>query len=255
MADDVLNEDTTEQVHKENKHPVYQSKDGFETVPMYRGFFEIKKIYDIVSVQGAVICGGYARYCASNHKNPLIGADVDIYCPNQDVFDKLKSIFIEEHKLEIRHENEMALTFKKTQEGILAHTPIIQLIKPIKEGRVVAMGSMEDILSNFDFTIVRAGILNDHECMVDADFLHDEERRILRLKNIHCPISSTLRCMKYAAKGYWLPPFQCLKLFTDWDSRSDEYRQKLYEFLEEAQDGEGLTQEQVNEMEKMMRID
>lgn len=247
--------DATDQVHNEQKKPVYESRNGFETVPIYRGFYEIKKVFEIINPLGAIICGGYARYCASNHKNPLVGADVDVYCPSDEVFETLKTIFTVQHKLEVKHENEMALTFKKTTEGHLAHTPIIQLIKPIKEGRVVAVGSMEDILSNFDFTVVRAGIINDHECMVDADFLHDEERRILRLKNIHCPISSTLRCMKYAAKGYWLPPFQCLALFTDWDGRSDEYRQKLYAFLDEAQDGEGLSQEQVNELEKMMRVD
>jgi hypothetical protein len=250
-----IDKDVAEQTHDEQKKPVYVSRNGFEIVPIYRGFYEIKKVFEIVHPLGAVICGGYARYCASNHKNPLIGADVDIYCPDDEVFEKLEAIFVNEHKLEVKHENEMALTFKKTTEGYLAHTPVLQLIKPVKEGRVVAVGSMEDILSNFDFTVVRAAILNDQECMVDADFLHDEERRILRLKNIHCPISSTLRCMKYASKGYWLPPFQCLSLFTDWDARTDEYKQKLYEFLDEAQDGEGLSKEQVEELEKMMRID
>jgi hypothetical protein len=250
-----MTNEASEQIHEEQKKTIYISKDGFDIVPIYRGFYEIKKIFDIITPHGAFICGGYARYCASNHKNPLIGADVDIYCPSEEVFLSLKSLFMETNKLEIKHENEMAVTFKKCYEGHLSHTPIIQLIKPIKEGRVVAIGDMKDILSNFDFSVVRAGIINDHECMVDADFLHDEERRILRLKNIHCPISSTLRCMKYASKGYWLPPVQCLKLFSDWDSRTDEYRQKLFDFLIEAQDGEGLSKEQVEEMESMMRID
>jgi len=90
--------------------------------------------------------------------------------------------------------------------------------------------------------------------LVDADFNHDETKRILRLKNIHCPISSTLRCMKYAKKGYWLPSFQCMRLFLDWDSRNDEYREKLGEFFAQFE-GDGLSKKEIGELEAMMRID
>lgn len=117
------------------------------------------------------------------------------------------------------------------------------------------MGSKEEVLSNFDFTVVRAAILSPNTVLVDADFMHDEENKILRLKNIHCPISSTLRCMKYAAKGYWLPPIQALSLFLDWDNRSDDYRRELAEYLAKANGGEGLTQEEIDHLEELMRID
>lgn len=129
------------------------------------------------------------------------------------------------------------------------------MIKPIREGKIVASGEMKEILENFDFTVIRCGFTSSQEILVDADFLHDEERKILRLKNIHCPISSTLRCMKYAAKGYWLKPFETLKLFLDWDSRSDEYRNKLVDFLEKSKEGEGLSKEDITELEALMRID
>jgi len=129
------------------------------------------------------------------------------------------------------------------------------LIKPIREGKIVASGEMKEILENFDFTVIRCGFTSSQKILVDADFLHDEERKILRLKNIHCPISSTLRCMKYAAKGYWLKPFETLKLFLDWDSRSDEYRNKLVDFLEKSKEGEGLSKEDITELEALMRID
>jgi len=91
--------------------------------------------------------------------------------------------------------------------------------------------------------------------LVDADFMHDEEKKILRIKNIHCPISSTLRCMKYARKGYWLPPMQCCRLFIDWEERDEEYREKIIEFLKKSDMGEGLTKADIEEMEALMRID
>jgi len=91
--------------------------------------------------------------------------------------------------------------------------------------------------------------------MVDSDFPHDEKRRLLRFKNIHCPISSTLRCMKYSRKGYFLKPFEALKLFTDWDNRDDEYRTKLTAFLQKTAEEGGLSRREIDELEAMMRID
>jgi len=61
--------------------------------------------------------------------------------------------------------------------------------------------------------------------------------------------------MKYSRKGYWLRPFECLKLFIDWTDRPDDYRVKLVEFLRKASENDGLTQAEVDELEAMMRID
>jgi len=76
----------------------------------------------------------------------------------------------------------------------------------VDEGAVVTIGTLEDILDNFDFTVVRAAILNRHEVMVDRDFMADEGNRRLVFKNIHCPVSSLLRALKYARKGYYMRP-------------------------------------------------
>jgi hypothetical protein len=205
------------------KRPVYKSQDGFTEVELLRGFDEIRKLYNVLvtNTMGSFICGGYARWCASpKPDNKAMPGDVDIYSDDEGDFKRLTEVFSKEG-LNIRHENEIALTYVKPQSGMLKYTPTNQLIKPNKEGRVVALGTREDILSNFDFTVVRAAILDSTKVLVDADFIHDETEKILRLKNIHCPISLTLRCMKYATKGYWLPVPQAMKLFLDWDSRDD----------------------------------
>jgi len=249
--------------HKQDENaskPIYVSKDGFEAVPLRRGFDVIRPLWAILEKVRAetgmdcFICGGYARYCASPRKKPVEAVDVDVYCETEDVFSVLQKT-LESEKLEVRHENNISLTYEGPEDGKYAYMPPIQLIKPIQEARIVSLGDKKTILENFDFTVIRAAIISPMEVYVDADFMHDEKHTLLRLKNIHCPVSSTLRCMKYSRKGYWLRPFECLKLFIDWSERPDEYRIKLVEFLQKASENDGLTQEEVDELEAMMRID
>jgi len=242
---------TNEEVHK----PTYISKDGFVQTPIIRGGTEVTPLYFKANLFGGIICGGYARWMCSPADQVVPAGDVDVYFPSESGFEGMKQSLLNE-LLTIKHENDISVTFALADEDSkFRGCPSIQLIKPIKEGRVVAIGSMEDILSNFDFTVVRAGMVDRDFCMVDADFMHDERSKILRLKNIHCPVGSTLRCMKYSKKGYWLPPLQSLQLFFDWDNRDDSYKIKLIEFVTTANNGHGLTQKEIDEMESMMRID
>lgn len=240
------------------KKPAYVSKPGFILTPTLRGHSEIHAIWKIIEHRAAIICGGFVRYMCSPVQTPVGASDMDIYCRNEDAFRKLRKIFQEPpYALQVRHENEMALTYTRPSDPAhpLFICPTVQLIKPVVEGRVVALGTTQEVIENFDFTVIRAGLTSMREALVDADFEHDETNKILRLKNIHCPISSTLRCMKYAKKGYWLPPLQALRLFLDWNNRDEEYREKLVFFLQKTDVGEGLTQEQIDELETLMRID
>jgi hypothetical protein len=109
---------------------------------------------------------------------------------------------------------------------------------------------METILENFDFTVVRIGLSNPEVALADADFMHDEEKHQLRIKNIHCPISSTYRVMKYRSKGYWPPTLEILKLFFDWDERDEEYKMNIFQFFQK----EDPTKEEIDEMERLMRV-
>jgi len=240
--------------------PMYYSKQGFEIVPLRRGFDVIRPLWKILNEvkiatnKDCFILGGYARFCASPNKKPVEAKDIDVYCEDESIFEVLKEKLLSVG-LEMRHENNISLTYEDKEEGDFGYMLPIQLIKPVREARIISLGDRKTILENFDFTVIRAAIQSGSEVMVDADFMHDEKHRLLRLKNIHCPVSSALRCMKYSRKGYFLRPFECLKLFIDWSDRPDEYRIKLLEFLEKAQENDGLTQEEVDELEAMMRID
>ena len=237
-----------------------EKSSSFIKVPVLRGRTEIEPILRVTGEaglqgeHGALICGGWARFMCSPRLRPTPAGDVDIYCPSQKAHDTLLTAF-KEAGLEVRFDNNLAVTFKRPQDGPFAFSPIVQLIKPITEGAIVATGAIEEILSNFDFTVIRLGLLPGfEEALADPDFLEDEAKRVLVIKNIHCPVSSLLRCLKYGRKGYYMAPSQALRLFIDWDRRTDEYRERIITLFQESVFGE-MSQEAIDELESLLRID
>lgn len=56
-------------------------------------------------------------------------------------------------------------------------------------------------------------------------------------------------------KGYSAIPMEVMKLFRDWDERPDEYRRRLFGHFEKVHAEGGLTQEEIDELEALLRID
>jgi len=234
----------------EKKKERYKSKTGFIKVPVYRGFTSIQHIYPIIYNRGGVILGGYVRYMCSPLLKPVPATDLDIYSPTPEIHDKLLNVF-KDKGFKKNKENDLALLyepFKKDHE--MFPCPTVNLVKPMKEGVVVTKGDMEAILSNFDFTVVRIGLLDPSEALADADYLHDEAKKFLRIKNIHCPVSTIYRVMKYNRKGYWPSTTETVKILLDWEDRDDEYKIKIMELLQK----EDPSQEEIDMMERMMRV-
>ncbi len=238
---------------------------SFKIIPLKRGFNEIEPLFNLCQINNSIICGGYARYCASPLPTAkVIGAgDVDMF-PTTEESSKTLLEALKIMGFEITHENHVSITLKPSEAKKieLESFPTPQIIKPIIEGKIVALRTPEEILENFDFTIVRAAILSSKEILVDENFEEDEKHKILRLKNIHCPISSLLRCCKYARKGYFMRPMEALKLFQDWTNRGETYQTRIIElFMESAhgkvseQNPDGMTQEEIDELEALLRID
>jgi hypothetical protein len=238
---------------------------AFKTIELKRGFNEIRPFYELCVAHDVVICGGYARYCASPLPTPRVipAGDVDLF-PKSEGAEKAILEKLKEMGFEIRHENHVSITMspKEDKKEELEYLPVPQVIKPVIEGKIVTLGTIEEILQNFDFTIVRAAILSPTEVMVDEDFENDEKHKHLKLKNIHCPISSLLRCCKYARKGYFMRPGEALKLFVDWTNRGIDYQSRIIELFTESGKGkkseenpDGMTQEEIDELEALLRVD
>lgn len=227
--------------------------------PVLRGFSEIALVYELAQRHNFMICGGYARYCASQSATPIPAGDVDLF-PQSDTNHEALIAEIKAIGFEVKHENEISVTFKRLAEHADVRwtvCPVIQVIKPVLQGAIVTVGPMEEVLNNFDFTIVRAAILNPTTVLVDEDFIADDKACKLKLKNIHCPISSTMRCIKYSKKGYWLALSESVKLFLDWNERGPEYQQKLIGLIDamKTPEGEEPNKEDIEELEKLMSID
>lgn len=234
--------------------------EGFIQIPAMRGLFEIAPLMDICDRIGGRIIGGYARYCCSTNEDPVSAGDVDIF-PVGTTDEECQRLYdswvvaLKAYGLQIKHENEVSSTWSKSESPPLNRCPTIQVIKPVKEGAIVTKGTIEEILENFDFTIVRVAMNPDRQTATAwASFPDDEQAKRLRILNIHCPISSLLRCMKYARKGYYMRPGESLKLFADWEARSPEYRQRMASLFQAGEFGE-LSKEEVDELERLLRID
>jgi len=73
----------------------YISQKGWVKVPVFRGHTEIRRLRSLIQGTGAFILGGYVRYMCSPAKNVTPASDVDVYSPNQGVFDHLQKLFKE----------------------------------------------------------------------------------------------------------------------------------------------------------------
>lgn len=211
----------------------------------------VKELLKTIGTREAYIMGGFARHCCSPNKAQNY-SDIDIYCRDEKAFEsmrkKLKSIGLIEHKKEYK----VCIMYRKNKN--VFNNLKVQLIKPIEDFNLKTKGSIEDILRNFDFSIARVGILNENYCIADEDFLKDEKAKKIRVKFIHCPISSTIRLMKYAKKGYKISPREVFKLFMDWDNRDDDYINTLYNLFEKADKGE-ITDVEIEHLERLLRRD
>jgi hypothetical protein len=220
-----------------------------ETIKIERNIDLLNYLFDNIIQEEGFICGGFARYCCSPKKNPTIAKDIDVYC-FENSFESIKQRLFS-LGYSIQFESDIAISYKY----LFSNDKIpIQLIKPINVGNIVATGTIETILNNFDFTIARCGIYKKENILTaiaDNDFLKDEKKKTLQIKNIHCPVAQVYRVSKYMEKGYRLPTLEVVKILEDWVQRDDTYKSKLLSFLTK----ENPTQDEIQHMEKLLHID
>lgn len=224
-----------------------------DIVKVKRGKVAIRHILEIIGEEKAFILGGFARFaCSPRARNIAKAGDIDIYCYDENAFsvlrDKLDASGLERYA----KENPVCVSYKKHKS--IAKGYNIQLIKPIEDFNLKTKGELKEIISNFDFTVARIGILDLERGLADEDFLEDEKKMIIKLKFIHCPISSTIRLMKYAKKGYRVRPREVFKLFIDWDNRDDKYKTKLINLFTRS-DNDELTDVEIEELEILLHRD
>lgn len=215
-----------------NTEPLpWQTDEDFVIVPVLRGFNQIATLHQRYN-SIATFAGGYVRWMASPRLEPVPAGDLDIF-PFDARSEALIISDLQENGLKIKNESEVATSFWQVEDRSLlssnffAGTPAIQVVKAENKGAIVAKGSPREIISNFDFTVVRASLVSHTHALVDAKFYEHEMALKLALRTIHCPVSAVVRIAKYAKKGYRIDLAEILKLYADWDKRSPTYKEDL----------------------------
>jgi len=145
----------------------------------------------------------------------------------------------------------------------------VQLIVPFKNQWMFTFGRPEDVIGQFDFTVVMAaletvttpplhnslGLTHGTErvCAIyHEDFHKHSKAKRLYIQHINCPIAVTMRVNKYVAKGFFAGPKELIKLFQEWDKRDKRYKDRLVDF---ANRNDALSPTEWWEIEKLLRID
>lgn len=236
-------------IEAESKKPAKKEYPAWATLPVKRQDPRFAELWDIAQSTGAVVVGGFVRWMVSPLPDSQVAAagDVDLFPSEPDNYELICAALLAAG-YEKSYENDVCSTFERL-ESLVA-----QVIKPIRSGSILTFGSLESIISNFDFTVVRCGLVSMDEALVDGRFEDDEKGRKLVIKNIVCPVSSVVRIAKYARKGYFIGPGEAIKLFIDWDRRDDSYKVQLVELFASSWAGE-MSQHDVDQLEALLRID
>lgn len=181
-------------------------------------------IFKLTGGQG-FIAGGFARYCLSNNNEPIIPNDIDIFCGDIATFESVSTLFKRHPDIVRKSDSEIETKYEyRVAFGYHKDAYSIQLIKPAEIKNMVSDGDFVRVLDNFDFTIAKCAVLPDGRGIAHKDFdLHDSESKLV-ITNIHCPISSAKRVIKYCGKGFTVESKELLKLFRDYENRPQEWK-------------------------------
>lgn len=176
----------------------------------------------------SIIAGGAVRWMCSplsetmDGKNGgLVGSnDVDIFPPSNEKLEALEARLLDMGYSRLEDERgDMARTYRKP--SVPKPAGHVQLVVPRRSAFMnTSAGTAAELLETLDFTVARAALLSASVALVDADFEHDERRKLLRIRHIVCPISAVRRIAKYTAKGYHCRMLEIVKLFAEWSERA-----------------------------------
>lgn len=170
---------------------------------------DIAEINTIVLKNGSFIAGGCVRSILNNE--PI--SDVDVFSNSEESYlntiEQLKLIGYKE-----LFSNPMLVRLKSTR--------IIDMVKPRTGDYLRTVGTPEEVISFFDFTVARAAIISDSEALVDENFAAHSRSKKLQIEHIVCPVTQVRRISKYLAKGYKITFKETIKIFLEFQTRNND---------------------------------
>lgn len=197
---------------------------SYNKTPILRCHDLVKIVFQLTGDEG-FIAGGFARYCVSKADEPNVPGDIDVFCKDDDTYNRITERFKKNPSVVRKSASDIEVKYEyRIAEGYHKDCYNIQLIRPVSIFNMVADGDWPRILDNFDFTIAKCAIISSEEAMVHEDFHDHDASGVLVVTNIHCPISSMKRAIKYCTKGFSIPSRELLKLFKDYESRPQDWK-------------------------------
>lgn len=161
-----------------------------------------EKALMLLAIPGTYICGGAVRAYHNWQANADDAEvrDVDMYFVNRPALDIAANMLKLSGLTEVAN-TERAVTF------IYGDKPAIQLIKFV-------YGTIEEVLNEFDYTIVKAGATLTM-MVKHTDYGKDLKDRVLHYYGSRLPMASMSRAIKYARYGYKLPAKDMVAVLMD----------------------------------------
>lgn len=185
------------------------------TMPVKRGFKEIKPLYDAIRTHG-YIAGSYAAWMAAPERDgdgPMKPGDIDVFAKSE------KSALYCMHACQdmlhlLFYYNGITYTSFNHIEG-----KQVQIVRPSPEWKQFP----DDIMNSFDMDICRALLVNPNTVWADEN-VGLFRGKLLRINN---PARSLKRVLKYHRRGVDFDDWELLKLFRAWDELPGEAKVEL----------------------------
>ena len=210
-----------------------------DSIEKVRRDFPLPKQYrKLLAIAGedGFLAGGSVRFLVTKGADKAQSDDFDFYAYSPEGREKLLQNFLNAGFV-IKHENVNAWSLKKKDIKV-------QIIKSF-------CGEIEKVVDEFDMTVCR--IATDGKWVYrDKDFIEHNQKKLIVIKTIQCPIGALRRLIKYSKKGFHCSNFQFVKLYEHYISLGEDYRMKLLNLMNHNEENGKLEQHEFEELEAIL---
>ena len=182
----------------------------------------------------AFIAGGAARYCIfadrrgeSKGMLPVIPppADIDLFCYSENDEYKVRDALL---TIGYCYEGETSWCIRYRNEDEPLEVQVVRANDaPQVSSEQRTSGTMEEVLSGFDFTVNMAAFNAMGEAVYSSQLVHAIDNRELIVNKIIDPVDLIRRVGKYYQKGFHISRADSLKILEGWDCLTLDERKTI----------------------------
>jgi len=206
----------------------------------------------------AFFAGGFARWLYMGTTSIPIHEDLELLPSDKDLFgyaealdnsilESIHELGFVEHIPEPVQNSTFLLNFTHPDDPFdyFRGAPL-QFVRPIASSALYSAGDPVKQLQRFNFYSSQFAVeMQDNGDTEEIAFFYTDEGVLdlrlgrLRINVINSPLGMMRRIMKDASKGFTISLKEMMKLFKDWDARSDEYQASVLKAVDNLNDNAG----------------